>query len=226
MDVKRVTFTVILDSDGYTCEPPRPEGDEPRPVDRTAFLEGLTAEDEEIMRANPLFAHALLEPGAVEQYDLTTKSFQIEVEGTDAQIAGFICATFIRYGSQGLIHQDQDYIVSIMESCWHFDRDLQDIVDSGRYIIRIPRAEDYGVELTTNNLEEFLSGMHMYPRDLYIDTDGGHTDPLRAIIFDCNNVEERMSFLNQGYDDDADLQEVPKPDLKAPKIVVRKPRGG
>jgi hypothetical protein len=225
MDVKRVTFTIILDSDGYTCEPPRPEGDEPHSVDRTAFLEELTAEDKELMRANPLFAHALLEPIAVEQYDLTTKSFQIEVEGTDAQIAGFICATFIRYGSQGLVHQDQDFIVNIMESCWHFNHDPQDVVDSGRYIIYIPRAEDYGVELTTNNLEEFLSGMHMYPRDLHIDNNEWRIDPLRAIIFDCNNVEDRMRFLNQGYDD-ADIQDVPKPDLKAPKITVRKPRGG
>src|SRR5208282_5504886 len=105
-----------------------------------AFLQGLTEEDKELMRTNPLFAHALLEPAQVEQYDLTTKSFEIEVEGTDEQIRGFICATFIRYGSQGVNSLDQDFISTMIESCWNFNREAQDVVDAGRYIILIPQA--------------------------------------------------------------------------------------
>jgi len=138
---------------------------------------------------------------AQENLENPLATFKITLTGTNDQVAGYICLFFAQYGGSGLGTEEMETVSDIWRDHYHYNQVPTEIEASGnRYIILLQGLLDYGVEFSTNNIAEFISGMLAVPPSLDNGIDVFPVqDPdwfLTAVYLDLMRDEDRDRFHN------------------------------
>lgn len=125
-------------------------------------------------------------------------TIEFTLQGNQDYINGFVCQLIGNYPtafSHGK-HQADPIIDEVLTGghAWHFDSSSQEAIalSASRYIIKMENFEDYGVYLTTDDIDSFVEGMRAVPKLLHLHVIG--EDGIYHIVLEQLDSEwEEMS---------------------------------
>lgn len=129
-------------------------------------------------------------------------TIEFSLHGNQDYINGFVCQLIGNYPT-GFSHgrYEQDPIIDEILNgghAWHADLSTQEVIaiSATRYIIKMENFEDYGIYLTTDDMNNFVEGMRAVPKLLHLHAVG--EDELYHIVVEQqdNDWEELSPFID------------------------------